>query len=157
MAASKIHLYDHQSQNTSDLRKDAFFRKNKIKILLAEDDVINQLYLASFLRSAGCEVDTAYNGIAVLELFDQDKYDLVILDGQMPVMDGIETAQKIRQIEKSGHIPILAISGFAAAEDQQRFIDAGMDDYLSKPVNEDELLRTIQKLTSSYFPPKLNH
>ncbi len=122
--------------------------KRHLKILLAEDDVINQMYLAGFLRSQGWDVETAYNGITVLELFKKDKYDLIILDGQMPGMDGFEAARRIRSTEtKEQNVPILAISGFAIPGDKQKFIDAGMNDYLPKPINEDELLRVIGKLT----------
>ncbi len=123
--------------------------KKELKMLLAEDDVINQLYLAGFLRMQGWEVDTAYNGLTVMELFKPGKYDLIILDGQMPVMDGFETAENIRLAEGDDvHTPILAISGFATPGDKQRFLDAGMDDYIPKPINEDELLHVIHMLTS---------
>jgi len=124
-------------------------RKKQLKMLLAEDDVINQMYLAGFLRMQGWEVDTAYNGLTVMELYEPGKYDLIILDGQMPAMDGFETARRIRQIEGSEHhTPILAISGFAIPGDKQKFLDAGMDEYIPKPINEDELLRAIYLLTA---------
>ncbi len=122
--------------------------KQHLKILLAEDDVINQLYLSGFLRSQGWEVDTAYNGLAVMELYEPGKYDLIILDGQMPGLNGFDTARKIRLSEPvNNRIPILAISGYAIPGDKQKFLDAGMDDYLPKPINEDELLKVIRKLT----------
>lgn len=125
-------------------------RKKQLKMLLAEDDVINQMYLAGFLRMQGWEVDTAYNGLTVMELLTEPgKYDLIILDGQMPAMDGFETAKRIRQTEGNNHhTPILAISGFAIPGDKQKFLDAGMDEYIPKPINEDELLRTIYLLTA---------
>lgn len=122
--------------------------KRYLKVLLAEDDVINQMYLAGFLRAQGWDVDTAYNGLAVMELFEQEKYDLIILDGQMPCMDGFEAARKIRSSEANqSRTPILAISGYAIPGDKQKFLDAGMNDYIPKPINEDELLNVISKLT----------
>lgn len=118
-----------------------------LNILLAEDDAINQMYLAGFLRSQGWKVDTVFNGIDALELLAARNYDLVILDGQMPKMDGFETAEKIRQTgEDRNGVPILAISGYANPEDRERFLQSGMDAYLSKPVDEQELLRLIHKL-----------
>ncbi len=121
--------------------------KKPLRVLLAEDDVISQMYMAGFLRMQGWEVDTAYNGIAVMELFAPGKYDLIVMDGQMPAMDGFETARKIRQLESKNTLtPILAISGFANPGDKQKFLNAGMDEYLPKPINEDELLRVIDLL-----------
>lgn len=125
-------------------------QNRKLKILLAEDDTINQMYLAGFLRAQDWEVDTVYNGVDAFKLYSSNSYDLIILDGQMPKMDGFETAQKIRNTElkpKGQGIPILAISGYANPEDKERFYNAGMDAYLSKPVDEQELIRVIHDLT----------
>lgn len=131
-----------------DLNQGYSTQKQHLRVLLAEDDVINQMYLAGFLRLQGWDVDTAYNGLVVLELFEQDKYDLIILDGQMPGMNGFDAARKIRSSETNDNrIPIIAISGYAIPGDKQKFLDAGMDDYLPKPINEDELLSVIRKLT----------
>ncbi len=122
--------------------------ERRLRVLVAEDDVINQMYLAGFLRLQGWDVDTAYNGLAVMELFEAGKYNLIILDGQMPGLNGFDTARQIRLSEPvDNRIPILAISGYAIPGDKQKFLDAGMDDYLPKPINEDELLRVINKLT----------
>ncbi len=121
-----------------------------LKLLVVEDDTINRKYLAQFLRSQGWNVETAYNGLEAIELFAPDKYDLIMMDGQMPKMDGFEAAKKIREIEgNDNYTPILAISGYAIPGDRDRFIEAGMDDYLSKPIDENKLLRVIRKLTSS--------
>ncbi len=84
----------------------------------------------------------------MLELYQKGKYDIILMDGQMPRMDGFETARKIRALEEnhSEKTPILAISGYAIPGDKERFIEAGMDEYLSKPIEEDELLKTIDRL-----------
>lgn len=132
---------DHGLECLKHNRKD-------LNILLAEDDAINQMYLAAFLRSHGWKVDTVYNGRAAFEKFEKGGYDLVILDGQMPVMDGFETARKIRDTESAGtRTPILAISGYAIPGDKEKFINSGMDDYIPKPVNETQLLKLICQLT----------
>ena len=132
---------DHELECLANKRKD-------LRILFAEDDAINQLYLAAFMRSQGWMVDTAYNGRAALDKFEAGKYDLIILDGQMPEMDGFETARKIREAEDADtHTPILAISGYAIPGDKERFISSGMDEYLPKPVSETMLLKMIFQLT----------
>jgi PAS domain S-box-containing protein len=119
--------------------------KMKLKILLAEDDGINQMYLKSFLNDQGWEVDTAFNGLQALEKFDKTKYDIVLMDGQMPKMDGFEATRKIREREKTLniHTPIIAITGYAVSGDKEKFLDSGMDDYISKPVNETALIEMI--------------
>ena len=122
---------------------------NKLRILVAEDDAINQLYLAGFLRSQGWSVDTAANGMIAIEKFMANAYDLVLMDGQMPKMDGFETARRIREMEKNtgNHIPIVAITGYAIPGDRERFLDAGMDDYVSKPIDEHKLIEIIHRMT----------
>ncbi len=118
-----------------------------IKILVAEDDAINQLYLAGFLKSQGWLVDTAPNGLVALDKYQKNSYDIILMDGQMPKMDGFETTQKIRELEKENddgsHIPIVAITGYAIPGDRERFINAGMDDYVSKPIDENKLIEII--------------
>jgi PAS domain S-box-containing protein len=118
-----------------------------IKILVAEDDAINQLYLAGFLKSQGWLVDTAPNGLVALDKYQKNSYDIILMDGQMPKMDGFETTQKIREIENNNndgsHIPIVAITGYAIPGDRERFINAGMDDYVSKPIDENKLIEII--------------
>ncbi len=135
------------SQNNTDKTSE-----RKIKILIAEDDAINQLYLAGFLKSQGWLVDTASNGLIALEKFQNGKYDIILMDGQMPKMDGFETTKRIREQEQqngsSSHIPIIAITGYAIPGDRERFLGAGMDDYVSKPINENKLLDIIHELVA---------
>jgi PAS domain S-box-containing protein len=124
-------------------------RKEKtLKILIAEDDAINQLYLAGFLKSQGWMVETASNGLIALDKFQKGIFDIILMDGQMPKMDGFETTRKIREFEtqKGTHIPIIAITGYAIPGDRERFLNAGMDDYVSKPINESKLLEIIHEL-----------
>ena len=122
-------------------------KDKKIKILVAEDDAINQLYLAGFLKSQGWLVDTAPNGLIALDKYQKNSYDIILMDGQMPKMDGFETTQKIRELENDNndgsHIPIVAITGYAIPGDRERFINAGMDDYVSKPIDENKLIEII--------------
>ncbi|MFW5724974.1 MAG: ATP-binding protein, partial [Bacteroidota bacterium] len=140
-------------EETNKPQKEEKVNNRKIKILVAEDDAINQLYLAGFLKSQGWMVDTAPNGLVAFEKFQQGHYDLILMDGQMPKMDGFETTKKIREQEKQEgkekHTPIIAITGYAIPGDRERFLGAGMDDYVSKPINESKLLEIINNLIES--------
>ncbi|MFO8067700.1 MAG: response regulator [Bacteroidales bacterium] len=135
--------------DTDDTSKKAKETK-KLKILVAEDDAINQLYLASFLKSKGWAVTTASNGIKVLEEYKKKDFDIILMDGQMPKMDGFEATKKIRSLEKQRkkHIPIIAITGYAIQGDREKFINVGMDDYITKPIDENKLIELIESLTS---------
>ncbi len=121
-----------------------------LKILIAEDDAINQMYLAGFLKSQGWSVESASNGLIALDKFQKDSFDLILMDGQMPKMDGFETTKRIRELENEkqspSSIPIIAITGYAIPGDRERFLSAGMDDYVSKPINENKLLEIIHNL-----------
>ncbi|MEE4176871.1 MAG: response regulator [Bacteroides sp.] len=136
---------EQTAEETLEMEK----RLSNLHILVAEDDAINQLYLAGFLRSQGWTVDTAANGLVAIEKFASNAYDLVLMDGQMPKMDGFETARRIREMEKDTgkHVPIVAITGYAIPGDRERFMDAGMDDYVSKPIDERKLIDIINRMT----------
>ncbi len=121
---------------------------NHLRILLAEDDGINQLYLKDFLQSYNCHVETAFNGQQAIEKFKEGTYDIILMDGQMPKMDGFEAARAIRVYEDENNLkktPIIAITGYAVQGDRQKFINAGMNDYISKPINERKLIEIIQR------------
>jgi signal transduction histidine kinase/HPt (histidine-containing phosphotransfer) domain-containing protein len=116
----------------------------KARLLLVEDNPINQRVAAVMLQRLGCRVDLAGNGREALELLARIPYDLVFLDCQMPVMDGFETARRIRALEQDGrHLPLIAVTAHALAGDREQCLDAGMDDYLPKPVTIDALHRKL--------------
>jgi PAS domain S-box-containing protein len=131
-------------------RSDERSSDKKLKVLIAEDDAINQLYLAGFLKSQGWMVETASNGLIALDKFQKGTFDIILMDGQMPKMDGFETTKRIRELEQQNPpespIPIIAITGYAIPGDRERFLSAGMDDYVSKPINENKLLEIIHNL-----------
>lgn len=112
------------------------------KVLLAEDNLINQKVAAASLKNLGFEVDIAENGQVAVEKFKTNAYDLILMDIQMPVMDGITATKAIRQIEKekklSNPVHIIAITANSLKDDRMKCIEAGMDDYLSKPFNMDK-------------------
>ncbi|MEI7596076.1 MAG: PAS domain S-box protein [Bacteroidota bacterium] len=124
------------------------YENKKYNILIVEDDGINQMYLKSFLSDQGFIVDGAFNGIQAVEKFKSNKYDVILMDGQMPKMDGFEATKIIRDLDKENNnkIKIIAITGYAIKGDKEKFISAGMDEYITKPINEKELLDTISKL-----------
>jgi len=112
-------------------------RKFGSRILLAEDNPINQKLAVVLLQKAGYSVDAVENGAQALEKIQADPYNVVLMDVQMPEMDGFETTQKIREWEKDtgGHIPIIAMTAHAMQGDRERCLEAGMDDYVTKPLD----------------------
>lgn len=123
---------------------------NKLRILLAEDNEINRKYFVNIIKPAGLTCDIALNGLEAVQAVEQKEYDLIFMDCQMPVMDGYAATQKIR--ESQGvikHTPIVAMTAYSMQGDREKCLDAGMDDYLPKPVQYDEILKMIQKYESS--------
>ena len=115
------------------------------RILLAEDNDINQQLARELLEDAGFSVDVAENGQVALDRVQQSAYDLVLMDMQMPVMDGVEATLAIRRIPRLRALPIVAMTANAMAEDRQSCLDAGMNDFLSKPIDPDGLWRMLAK------------
>lgn len=118
-------------------------KSGKLSILLAEDNRINQKVVSLILAKMGHEVEVAENGVKVLDMLRSKKYDLILMDVQMPEMDGIEATERIRKDEilqdKAVRIPIIALTANALMGDRERFLEAGMDAYLSKPFKPAEL------------------
>ena len=115
------------------------------KILLAEDNPINQKVALYLLQRQGHQVKIANNGEEVLNSVKRDIFDLILMDIQMPKMDGLKATASIRlqEIKSKLHIPIIAMTAHALKGDREKCLDAGMDDYLPKPVNPDKLKKTI--------------
>jgi CheY-like chemotaxis protein len=116
-----------------------------LRILLAEDNPINQLVAKRLLESQGHTVICAENGQIVLEVMAQQTVDVVLMDMQMPEMDGLETTRRIRLMEQSAsaRTPIIALTANAMTEDRQRCMDAGMDDFLTKPIRPELLQKAL--------------
>jgi two-component system sensor histidine kinase/response regulator len=127
-----------------------------LRILLAEDNEINQRLGVILLERLGHTVQVAENGARAVELFQADTYDVVLMDVQMPHMDGIEATAAIRKLEKEGtRCPIIALTAHALKGDREKCLAAGMDDYLSKPLDEDKLIETLQSYSGGGpRPPK---
>ena len=116
-------------------------------ILLAEDNIINQKLAVRILENRGHKVTVANNGKEVLEALERGSYDLVLMDVQMPVMDGFQATAAIRDKERGtdAHLPIVAMTAHAMAGDREKCLDAGMDDYASKPLKPIDLFQTIDR------------
>ncbi len=128
----------------------------KIKALIAEDNPINMKLLTTTLKNMGIEADTAQNGLEAFNKYSMnpEKYDVIFMDAQMPVMDGIEATQEIIEFEeeeKLPHTPIIAVTANVLKGDKERFLGAGMDDYISKPINMQELKRVLEKISEHKY------
>jgi signal transduction histidine kinase/ActR/RegA family two-component response regulator len=122
-----------------------------LRILLAEDNEINQQVALEFLEMRGHKVRITSNGLEALTAFSADRFDVVLMDVQMPKMDGFQATAAIREKEtKTGeHTPIIAMTGYAMTGDRQRCLDAGMDGYICKPIRSQELYEIIESLAPS--------
>lgn len=134
----------------SELITKHFINENKFsaktKILMVEDTELNCKFITHLLKRAGLSCDIAYEGKSAVEAFKSQKYDLILMDCQMPIMDGYEATREIRKIEgNNSHIPIIAMTANAMKTDEEKCYEAGMDAYISKPMKAEELLSLISK------------
>jgi two-component system sensor histidine kinase/response regulator len=130
---------------TRPARPAALSAQVDLSILVAEDNIVNQKVVGKLLERWGCRYQLVANGHEVLAALKQVPYDLVLMDVQMPEMDGIEATRLLRQQEavNGGHLWVIALTANAMDGDRERFIAAGMDDYLSKPLRADTLLEKL--------------
>jgi two-component system, sensor histidine kinase and response regulator len=124
-------------------------RKRNLNILLVEDNVVNQTLATRLLEKRGHSVFVAGNGKKALQALENGNFDVILMDVEMPEMNGFDATRAIREGERSSgsHIPIIAMTAHAMSGDKERCLKAGMDSYISKPVSSDELFATIEKLT----------
>ncbi|MCM1287898.1 MAG: ATP-binding protein [Clostridium sp.] len=121
---------------------------SKARILVAEDEPVNQQVIGKLLGMAGFSYDIAENGEKAIELFKQKDYDAALFDVQMPVMDGITATQEIREIERKEHkkrLPIIAVTARAMFGDKERILENKLDDYIAKPYNLNTVVETLNK------------
>lgn len=120
---------------------------DKSRILIAEDNQVNQLLAVTLIKSLGYSAHAVANGREVVDAFTTGHYDLILMDCQMPEMDGFQATVAIRKYEtqNGGHIPIIALTANALSQDQEKCLASGMDDYIAKPVKKDRLAETLEK------------
>ena len=118
-----------------------------LRVLVAEDNPVNQKVTEMQLRSLGCSVRVTADGLATLEAYSQEAFDLVFMDCQMPELDGFDTTLQIRSQERetAHHLPIVGLTAYATASDRERCLACGMDDFLSKPVTVEDLRMLLQR------------
>jgi CheY-like chemotaxis protein len=135
---------DHTASKTETLR-----------VLLAEDNLLNQKLMCAIMSKEGWEITTASDGASAVSLAGTGNFDIILMDVQMPRLDGLEATRIIRQKEKAfgSHVPIVAITAYAMAEDKGRCLQAGMDDYISKPINRSEMIQKIKRLATDRRAP----
>ncbi len=120
----------------------------KKHVLLVEDNLLNQKFAMAVLKIKGFTADLAENGKIGVDLFGKNEYDAILMDIQMPIMNGIEATRNIREIEQQNNWPrikIIAVTAYAMPGDEERFKDAGIDLYIAKPYKGDDLIALIQQ------------
>ncbi len=139
-------LTKHGTLVKNELSREVLFKG--IRILLAEDEFINMTLAMTLLEQEGMVVKGVANGQKVLEVLVDETYDILLLDMQMPELDGYQTTELIRKQEEEtgGHLPIIAMTAHAMEGDRQKCIAAGMDEYISKPINKNAILSTLEKI-----------
>lgn len=119
----------------------------KANILVAEDNIVNQRLVKELLIRKNFDVTIVENGLKIFDILEQSHFDIILMDIQMPVMDGLEATAIIREIEKGTHkhIPIIGITAYAVKADKEKCLSAGMDDYLAKPFIKEEFYNMLDK------------
>ena len=128
----------------ANLLSEEFASAHPLNILIAEDNLINQKLIIKVLNKLGYKPHLANNGQEVLEMLEKDAYEVILMDVQMPVLDGLSATRKIRS-EFDRQPVIIAMTANAMVEDKEECLSAGMDDYVSKPINLEELVRVLEK------------
>ncbi len=123
---------------------DRSVRNSPLRILLAEDNESSQKVALQMLHKLGYEADGVANGLEVLHAMERQHYDVILMDIKMPEMDGLEATRIIRQRWQNGP-KIIAVTAYGLEGDREKFIKAGMDDYISKPVKKEDLAGVLEK------------
>ena len=115
------------------------------RILLTEDNPINQMIAQKQLEVLGYEVDVADDGLEALAALDRRRYDLVLMDCQMPRLDGYEATRRLRRLDHARDLPVIAVTAHAVRGEREKCLEAGMDDYLTKPTRIEDLGEVLDR------------
>ena len=138
----KIKKKDKKSKSI-DLTKFQSLSKS-LRILLVEDNIINQRVAMALISKTGIKLDVVGDGLEALEAIQNENYSIVFMDVQMPKMDGLTATREIRQTLNMRDLPIVAMTANAMKGDKEKCFEAGMDDYISKPIKPDSLYNTME-------------
>ncbi|MCB1141356.1 MAG: response regulator [Leptospiraceae bacterium] len=152
--------YNYLERSSNILSDTKIKSQFSLKILVVEDNFINQQVIVALLTKMGHRPDVSANGKEALELLQNIQYEVILMDMQMPIMDGLSTTREIRKMDSNmKNVPIIAMTANASNDDREKCLEAGMDDYLSKPINQkllkDKLDEWSQKILQSH-PLKMN-
>ena len=142
---------DKRTVSSRELQLDTKVLSKDVKVLIVDDDVVNRAVAKRVLEQMGCQTDEATNGKTAIKKFNNNKFQLIIMDLQMPKMDGFEASRKIRKLEDEQELdptPILALSASVLGEVENQCYQAGMDDYIGKPFKKDVLISKINRLVN---------
>jgi CheY-like chemotaxis protein len=145
LGASTLVTEDFSDQNVEDIAR----RIRPLHVLLVEDNPVSRRMLTLVLTKRGHSVVQAEDGQAALEALSRGKFDLILMDVEMPNLDGLDATRAIREMESTSgaHIPIIAMTAHAMEGDREMCLEAGMDDYVSKPISAAELFGKIDEIT----------
>jgi len=155
LASAMIEMLSRRKQRATDAfhsfkgasgRFKALTPDFSLKTLVVEDNEINQEVARGILEMFGCTVTVSGSGAEALEFLEQQSFDAVFLDCQMPEMDGFEVIRRIRAVEKMKTLPVIAMTAYSMPGDREKCLVAGMNDYLSKPINPDLLLQILRNI-----------
>jgi PAS domain S-box-containing protein len=141
---AEIEAFENNRQKVAKSPKLNFERDNAPYILIVDDNTINRQVASQILMKSGFKTDLAFSGPAAIEKVKNHDYDLILMDIQMPIMDGVTATKEIKKLPKTIP-PIVAMTAYSMKEDRQKFLDMGMDDYLAKPIVSSLLLEVIQQ------------
>lgn len=148
-SGSKHPNLDSRASEPADTTTDNSGTATRLRILVAEDNNVNQILMKKILDKLGHSVEIAQNGKEAIDKLDQETFDLVLMDLQMPILGGIEATQRIRNSSKPyAKIPIIAVTAHALEIHAQQCLDAGMDGHLTKPLNFQLLKKTLEQITT---------
>jgi CheY-like chemotaxis protein/HPt (histidine-containing phosphotransfer) domain-containing protein len=122
------------------------FNDLKPRILIVDDNLVNREVAGEILKKSGCEVDLASNGLEAVYKAKTKVYDIIFMDIQMPEMDGIEANSQIKRLNLTPQPVIVAMTAYSMKEDEQRFLEAGLDDYIAKPIRANQIIGKVEQI-----------